>query len=319
MKTLIVPDPTWQENPTDEQLARLVGAMAPWGECALLVAAETWPDDGGSRIEWAGVTEWIVVAQGGVTDWPAANWVRRIVSLAGDFSHIVAAASTFGSTVLPQVAARLDRAMVTGVQRIQSPDTFVRPVLAGNGLATIRATGQPVCLTLHLAGFAPAARINQPTPRIRHLTAPLLVDGSGARLLARTPIVRGQRPDLASARVVVAGGGGLAKAGHFALIEALADTLGAAVGASRAAVDAELAPTAWQIGQTGHIIAPDLYIGIGISGAIQHLAGIKGAKTIVAINHDPSAPLMRVADFALEADLYEAVPALIRALKTPPP
>ncbi|MBF0462021.1 MAG: electron transfer flavoprotein subunit alpha/FixB family protein [Magnetococcales bacterium] len=308
MKILLITEPAMHTDPTDERLARLVGAVAPWGDVTLLLTGGQWP----TTTAWAGVTDCIVIDQADLADWPSEDLATLIVALAGDFSHIVAAASTFGATVLPRVAALLNRAMVTGVQKICAPDTFIRPVRAGNALATVQVSG-PVCLTLHPSSFAPMARIDTASIPIRHVVPSPGMQAGLSRLLERIPILRGKRPDLASAQVVVAGGGGLAKAGHFAMIEALADTLGAAVGASRAAVDAEWAPSAWQIGQTGHIIAPDLYIGIGISGAIQHLAGIKEAKTIVAINHDPTAPLMCVADFALEADLYEAVPALIQA------
>lgn len=324
-RVLLLLDPALSANPADERLARLIGAVAPLGPSTLLVVGLPSPTLRAALTAWSGVSELIVVtgAEQGLNplsaDWPTENIAALIVSLAGNFSHIVAIASTFGSTLLPRVAALLDRAMVTGVLHICTANTFLRPVLGGNGVARVRAVGEPICLTLQPACFAPAQPVDQPWVPIRYVTPTAEFSLGLSRLLERLPVAQSQRPDLASARVVVAGGGGLVKAGDFALIETLAEILGAAVGASRGAVDAELAPGCWQIGQTGHIIAPDLYIGIGISGAIQHLAGIKDAKTIVAINQDPTAPLMRVADFALVADLHEAVPALITALRSQRP
>ncbi|MEO5339324.1 MAG: FAD-binding protein [Magnetococcus sp. MYC-9] len=330
MKVLIVTEPAMLADPKDERLARLVGAVAPLGAVTLLVMGKEAVDGREPPLHWRGVAEQIrltgqqTAQQSGEPPWSAEDMAQWILRMAGGFSHIVAAASTLGAEVLPRVAALLDRAMVTGVVQICAADVFVRPILAGNALTTVQVTGQPVFLTLQPSAFAPAAYTDPPLPPAQ-IPAPGLNGTLGlSRLLARTgpPAHSGQirRTELSSAAVVVAGGGGLEKGGSFALIESLAHCLGAAVGASRGAVDAELAPIAWQIGQTGQIIAPELYIGIGISGAVQHLAGIKGAKTIVAINQDPTAPLMRIADFSLEADLYEAVPALIGILqnKCPP-
>ncbi|MBF0162094.1 MAG: electron transfer flavoprotein subunit alpha/FixB family protein [Magnetococcales bacterium] len=326
-KILVITESALVTDATEQSVARLVGAMAPWGEISLLGMGQGEQPAGDLlSIPWAGVTEWLEMAPQGIGEaepwmrWSREALVDHIVSLAGRFTHIVAAASEEATTVLALVAARLQRGMVTGVQKICAADTFVRAILAGNALATIQVQGQPVCLTLHPAAFAAATRLVREVPRVRlsappgrHLSLPRLLLPAHA---SRRQSEAGRRPDLACARVVVAGGGGLERAGSFALIEALADALGGAVGASRGAVDAELAPNTWQIGQTGHIIAPEIYIGIGISGAIQHLAGIKGAKTLIAINHDPAAPLMQVADIAWQADLYEAVPSLIEALRS---
>ncbi|MBF0400096.1 MAG: electron transfer flavoprotein subunit alpha/FixB family protein [Magnetococcales bacterium] len=319
-RVLMLVEAALYSDPTDKRLSQLLGAVAVLGPSVLLVTGSPSPTLLASLCSWSGVAEVILVDETASgpeplrTDWPPEDLAALIVSMAGNFSHIVAASSSLGSTVLPRVAARLAGTMVTGVQQICAADTFIRPLLAGNGLATLRVSGHPICLTLHCAGFAPALQTTQPAAAIRTVTAARATKLGLSRLLERLPVERGLRPELASARIVVAGGGGLAKADGFDLIEALADRLGAAVGASRGAVDAELAPSGWQIGQTGHIIAPQLYIGIGISGAIQHLAGIKDAKTIVAINQDPSAPLMRIADLALEADLFQAIPALLQAL-----
>ena len=263
----------------------------------------------------AGIDHLILVEHPALVGLPAENLAALVCELAPNFSHIVMAASPFGASVLPRIAALLDVAAVTGVKEIVDAQTFIRPIQAGHALATIQVTGRPVCLTLQTSGFAPVATLDEPTAQVRLFKPSVNMDLGLSYRLDASPITRGGRPDLASAQRVVAGGGGMASSKDFSLIETLADALDAAVGASRAAVDATLAPSTCQIGQTGQIIAPKLYVGIGISGSIQHLAGIKEAETIVAINNDPSAPLLAVADFGLQADLYQAVPELIKILQ----
>jgi electron transfer flavoprotein alpha subunit len=239
---------------------------------------------------------------------PADALTELLVGLAGGYSHIVAAAATVGRDVIPRLAARLDLMPVTDVVEILGPTRFVRPIHAGNALETLTSPQPTQLLTLRAAAFRPAA----PGPAAP--VEPVAFAGQTATQFVAAERSNADRPDLATARIVVAGGVALGSAENFALIEQLAAVLGAAVGATRAAVDAGYAPNDWQIGQTGKIVAPELYIGIGISGALQHLAGIAGAKKIVAINIDPDAPLMRLADLALAADLATALPALTAAL-----
>lgn len=241
----------------------------------------------------------------------AETLVPLLEKLASNYSHLVAPAATLGRDVMPRLAARLDVMPVTDIVAIHGPDRFDRPIYAGNAIETVRS-GQPrQVLTLRASAFDPA-------PLAPPTVAPVETVEDGAaepvvRLLA-THRTEGDRPDLATARIVVGGGIALGSAEGFRLIERLAEKLGAAVGATRAAVDAGYAPNDWQVGQTGKIIAPELYIAIGISGALQHLAGIQGAKTIIAINRDPEAPLMKLAAYRLAGDLFEVVPALIEAL-----
>jgi electron transfer flavoprotein alpha subunit len=234
-----------------------------------------------------------------------------LAALAPDYTHIVALSAAVGRDVIPRLAAGLDLMPVTDVVAIHGPNRFERPIYAGNALETV-VSGQPRhLLTIRASAF--------PAPKL----APVgnaLVEPVGAAEFA--PVARllaahrteGDRPDLGTAKIVVGGGIALGSAEGFRLIERLADRLGAAVGATRAAVDAGYAPNDWQVGQTGKIIAPDLYIAIGISGALQHLAGIQGAKKIIAINADPEAPLMQLADYRLVGDLFKVLPALIEAL-----
>lgn len=314
MKILIIAEPTLHGKIARDTVARLVRAMVPLGDLSVLVAGDALSDDWKTLAALAGVKALMGVEHAALAGMPSENLAALVVALAPDFTHIVMAASTFGASILPRVAALLDVTAVTGVTEIIDAHTFVRPVQAGEALATMAISDTPVCLTLRTSGFEPVETLAHPTARIHQRQPSVAMDLGLSRLLERIPASVGHRPDLASARVVVAGGGGLEKSMDFSLVEALADALGGAVGASRAAVDAELAPSAWQIGQTGQIIAPDLYIGLGISGALQHLAGIKEAKTIVAINNDPSAPLLAIADVGLEADLYQAVPELVRIL-----
>ncbi len=241
----------------------------------------------------------------------AENVAAQVLGLASGYSHILFAATAAGKNVAPRVAAKLDVAQVSDVTKVDSPDTFERPIYAGNAIATVQSSDAVKVITVRTTGFD-AAPASGGTATVETIAA---VADSGMSSFVGSEIARNDRPELTAAKVIVSGGRALGSSEKFdELLTPLADKLGAALGASRAAVDAGYAPNDWQVGQTGKIVAPQLYIAIGISGAIQHLAGMKDSKVIVAINKDGEAPIFSVADYGLEADLFTAVPELTAAL-----
>jgi len=240
----------------------------------------------------------------------AENLAALIVKLAQNYGHVLAPATAFGKNVLPRVAALLDVAQLSDIVGVESPDTFVRPIYAGNAMATVRSADPIKVITVRSTGFD-AVAASGGSAAIETVAADV---DSGLSKLVGQELTKSARPELTAARIIVSGGRGMGNGENFAILEKLADKLGAAVGASRAAVDAGFVPNDYQVGQTGKIVAPELYIAVGISGAIQHLAGMKDSKVIVAINKDAEAPITQVANYWLVADLFQAVPALTEAL-----
>lgn len=243
-------------------------------------------------------------------DHTAENLAALVVANAAGYSHILAPATTFGKNFMPRVAALLDVAQISDIVAVEGQDTFVRPIYAGNALATVKSADGVKVITVRTTAFDAAATGNgAPVEAL----APA-ADAAKAKLVSRE-LTKSARPELGAAKIIVSGGRGLGSGENYhKLLEPLADKLNAALGASRAAVDAGFVPNDYQVGQTGKIVAPQLYIAVGISGAIQHLAGMKESKVIVAINKDPDAPIFQVADYGLVADLFEAVPALVAAV-----
>ncbi|UOD49800.1 electron transfer flavoprotein subunit alpha/FixB family protein [Orrella daihaiensis] len=240
----------------------------------------------------------------------AENVAEQVLAVADGYSHILFPATVSGKNVAPRVAAKLDVAQVSEITAVVSPDTFERPIYAGNAIATVQSQDAKKVLTVRTTAFD-AVAAQGGSAAVETLT---VVGDSGKSSFVGRELAKSDRPELAGANVVVSGGRGIGSAENFKILEPLADKLGAALGASRAAVDAGFAPNDWQVGQTGKIVAPQLYVAVGISGAIQHLAGMKDSKVIVAINKDEEAPIFGVSDYGLVADLFEAVPELQKSL-----
>lgn len=292
-------------------LNTITAAAQCGSEVHVLVAGHQCSNVTQAAAEIAGVSKVLVADAVQFADGLAENVAEQAIALAGGYSHILAPASAYGKNILPRVAARLDVGQISDIIQIDSPDTFDRSIYAGNATATVQSSDPVKVITVRTTCFQAAATNTGAAAAIENVEAVTGFDK--VRFISRE-VASSDRPELTSAKIVVAGGRGLDSAEDFALLGKLADKLGAAMGASRAAVDAGFVPNDWQVGQTGKIVAPDLYIAVGISGAIQHIAGIKGSKTIVAINQDPDAPIFLVADYGIVGDLFELVPQLIAEL-----
>ncbi len=279
-------------------------------EIDLLVAGFTCDSAAEHAARVAGVSRVLKAEAECLADALAENLAPLIVKLAEGYTHVVAPASTFGKNVLPRAAALLDVQQISDISTIESEDTFTRPIYAGNAMATVRSKDAVKLITVRTTAFEAAAEDGD-VP-VEEVSA---VEDAGLSRFAGEELTRSERPELTTANIVISGGRGMQSGENFPMLEGIADKLGAAVGASRAAVDAGYVPNDYQVGQTGKVVAPDLYIAVGISGAIQHLAGMKDSKVIVAINKDEEAPIFQVADYGWVADLFEAVPQLDEALK----
>ena len=287
-------------------LHAITAARALGGDIHVLVAGASAASVAAASAAVPGVAQVLLAEAPWLAQPTAENMAATTLAVLaeGQYSHVVAAATSFGKNTMPRIAARLDVAQVSDITGIDAADTFVRPIYAGNAFATVRSTDAVKVITVRTTAFdaAPSSGGRAPVQSID--AAP---EVTTSRVTAQE-LTKSERPELTSARVVVSGGRGMGNGENFKLLEALADKLHAAIGASRAAVDAGYVPNDYQVGQTGKIVAPDLYVAVGISGAIQHLAGMKDSKVIVAINKDPDAPIFQIADYGLVGDLFEIVP-----------
>ena len=304
MAVLLLADVTNGQLAVD-QVSKALTAVSGLSDVHILVAGEGSDAAAAEAATLAGASKVIFAADHGFCHMLAEPVADLIVSMAGGYSHIAAAATSDAKNVLPRVAALLDVMIISEVVGVVDADTFERPIYAGNAIQTVKSNDSVKVMTIRTAGFDAAATGN---------SAPVEALGTAATTglsqWVEDKVAASDRPELTSAGIVVSGGRGVGSQEQFALIEGLADKLGAAVGASRAAVDSGYAPNDWQVGQTGKVVAPDLYVAVGISGAIQHLAGMKDSKVIVAINKDEEAPIFQVADYGLVGDLFDVVPEL---------
>ena len=292
-------------------LNTITAAKACGGDVHVLVAGHNAGGAAAAAAQVAGVSKVLHADGAQFAHGLAENVAAQVLALASAYSHILFPATASGKNAAPRVAAKLDVAQISDITRVDSPDTFERPIYAGNAMATVQATDAVKVITVRTTGFD-AALSTGGSASVETVSA---VADSGKSQFLGSEIAKSDRPELTAAKVIVSGGRALGSSEKFnEVMTPLADKLGAALGASRAAVDAGYAPNDWQVGQTGKIVAPQLYVAAGISGAIQHLAGMKDSKVIVAINKDPEAPIFSVADYGLEADLFAAVPELTKAL-----
>ena len=289
-------------------------ALKIGGEVFVFIAGANADGAAKAAANVAGVAK-VLLAQATHLDSPTAeNLAGTVLQVihAGDYSHVLIPATSFGKNVAPRIAAKLDVAQISDITSVESADTFVRPIYAGNAFATVRSSDAIKILTVRTTAFEAVAATGGNANIETVAAAPEITSSK----VVGQELTKSERPELTSARIIVSGGRGMASGENFKMLEALADKLNAAIGASRAAVDAGYVPNDYQVGQTGKIVAPDLYVAIGISGAIQHLAGMKDSKVIVAINKDPEAPIFQIADYGLVGDLFEIIPALTAELSS---
>ena len=292
-------------------LNTVTAAIACGGEVHVLIAGHNAGEAAKAAAAVAGVTK-VIHAEGAYFEHGLAeNVAAQVLAIASNYSHLLFPATASGKNIAPRVAAKLDVAQISDITKVDSADTFERPIYAGNAIATVQSADATKVITVRTTGFDPAAA----TGGSASIETPAAAADAGKSTFVGSEIAKNDRPELTAAKIIVSGGRALGSAEKFnEVMTPLADKLGAAMGASRAAVDAGYAPNDLQVGQTGKIVAPQLYIAAGISGAIQHLAGMKDSKVIVAINKDPEAPIFSVADYGLEADLFTAVPELTNAI-----
>ncbi|WPB59107.1 electron transfer flavoprotein subunit alpha/FixB family protein [Xylophilus sp. GOD-11R] len=292
-------------------LNTVTAALACGGDVHVLVAGANAQGAADAAAKVAGVAKVILADGASVAEGLAENVAAQVLALAPAYSHILFPATAAGKNAAPRVAAKLDVAQISDITKVDSPDTFERPIYAGNAIATVQSADATKVITVRTTGFDAAAAEGGSAP-VEKIDA---VADSGKSAFVGREVTKSDRPELTAARIIVSGGRAMGSSDKFTeVLTPLADKLGAALGASRAAVDAGYAPNDWQVGQTGKIVAPTLYIAAGISGAIQHLAGMKDSKVIVAINKDPEAPIFGVADYGIEGDLFTVVPELVAAL-----
>jgi electron transfer flavoprotein alpha subunit len=309
MKTLVIAE---HDNASlkGATLNTVSAATAIGGEVHVLVAGHNAAGAAQAAAHVAGVSKVLHADGASLAEGLAENIAAQVLAIASGYTHILFPATASGKNVAPRVAATLDVAQISDITRVDSPDTFERPIYAGNAMATVQSADAVKVITVRTTGFDAAGQGG--SAAVESVAA---VADSGKSSFVGREVTKSDRPELTAAKIIVSGGRALGSAEKFnEVMTPLADKLGAALGASRAAVDAGYAPNDWQVGQTGKIVAPQLYVACGISGAIQHLAGMKDSKVIVAINKDPEAPIFSVADYGLEADLFAAVPELINTL-----
>ena len=291
-------------------LNTVTAAVKCGGDVHVLVAGSNCGPAAQAAAQIAGVSKVLVADAPHFADALAENVAAQVVAMAANYSHILTAATANGKNILPRVAALLDSQQISEIISVESPDTFVRTIYAGNALATVQSSDAKKVITVRTTGFDAAAATGG-SAAVETVAAQ---GDAGISSFVGREVAKSERPELAGAKIIVSGGRGMGSGDNFKILEPLADKLGAAMGASRAAVDAGFVPNDWQVGQTGKIVAPNLYIAVGISGAIQHLAGMKDSKVIVAINKDAEAPIFSVADYGIVGDLFTLVPELVAEL-----